>query len=171
MRNSPVGDALFMFKIIAMLLIAAQAVFGQPQKPEIVAEPIPLFEQSLERDYLAPVSGYAAGHRGIDFTVELDSELLSPINGIITFADKLVDRNVVTVTSDTGKKFSFEPACAIAGLGTKVSMGQVVARHCSPDSNYKYHCESCVHFSVRSQFGYLSPLYMLAKLTPSRLTA
>ena len=171
MRNSPVDDALFMFKIIALFLITAQAVFGQPQKPEIVAEPIPLFEQSLERDYLAPVSEYGAGHRGVDLKVELDSELLSPINGIITFADKLVDRNIVTVTSDAGKKFSFEPACAVGGLGAKVSMGQVVARHCSPDSNYKYHCESCVHFSVRSQFGYLSPLYMLGKLTPSRLTA
>lgn len=171
MRNSRAGHALFMLKLIALLLIATQAIFDHPSLPEIIAKPIPLFEQNLERDYLAPVSEYAAGHRGVDLRIDPGSELLSPVDGIITFEDEVVDRGVVTVSGDDGKKYSFEPACTEKLIGSSVQRGEVFAIHCTPSASYQYHCESCVHFSVRSEYGYLSPLYLLGKLRPSKLLA
>ena len=169
MRNSPADDALFMFKLIALFLIATQAMFDQPNLPEIIAKPIPLFEQNLERDYLAPVSEYAGGHRGVDLRIDSGSELLSPVDGIINFADEVVDRGVVTVSGHDGKKYSFEPACTEKSMGSSVKKGEAFANHCEPSASYQYHCESCVHFSVRSEYGYLSPLYLLGKLRLSKL--
>jgi hypothetical protein len=171
MRNSPFGDPRFMFKLIALFLSATSALLTPQTKPEIVAEPIPLFTTNLKRDYLAPVSEYAAGHRGVDLEVELGSEIYSPVSGFVSFNDKLVDRQVLTITSNGGRKYSFEPVCSGVSVGQKVAAGVAIGSHCEPDSTYEYHCETCIHFSVRTEYGYLSPLYVLGKLKPSVLTA
>jgi hypothetical protein len=160
-----------MLKFLALFLIAAQALFTQYPKPEIVAEPIPLFSTNLKRDYLAPVSEYAAGHRGIDLELVLDASIFSPVDGFVSFNDKIVDRPVVTITSESGRKYSFEPVCSHLTVGQKVNLGDEIGHHCEPDETYEYHCPSCVHYSARTEFGYLSPLYVLGKLKPSVLTA
>jgi hypothetical protein len=171
MRNSPFGEPRFMLKLIALFLVATSALLTPQTKPEIVAEPIPLFTTKLKRDYLAPVSEYAAGHRGVDLELELGSEIFSPVNGNVSFNDKLVDRQVLTITSDGGRKYSFEPVCSGLMVGQRVGIGDAICSHCEPDATYEYHCAGCIHYSVRTEFGYLSPLYVLGKLKPSVLTA
>lgn len=160
-----------MFKLIALFLVATSTLLTPQTKPEIVAEPIPLFTTNLKRGYLAPVSEYAAGHRGVDLELELGSEVFSPVNGNVSFNDKLVDRQVLTITSDDGRKYSFEPVCSVLTVGLRVVIGDAIGSHCEPDPTYEYHCANCVHYSVRTEFGYLSPLYVLGKLQPSVLTA
>jgi hypothetical protein len=171
MRNSPFGDPRFMFKLIALFLLATSSLLTPQTKPEIVAEPIPLFTTNLKRDYLAPVSEYAAGHRGVDLEVELGSEIYSPVSGFVSFNGKLVDRQVLTITSDGGRKYSFEPVCSGLSVGQKVVAGDAIGSHCEPDPTYESHCASCVHYSARTVYGYLSPLYLLGQLQPSFLTA
>lgn len=171
MRNSPFRNGSYMLKLIAIFLITFGGIFHHQVKPEIIAEPIPLFQEKIQQDYLAPASEYAAGHRGLDILVELGEQLLSPVEGQITFADKLVDRDVITVTAPDGKRYSFEPACPLKTLGATVTKGEPIATHCLASDSYKYHCDKCVHFSARSDFGYLSPLYLLGRLEPSVLSA
>jgi hypothetical protein len=120
-------------------------------------------------EYRAPETEYGPGHRGLDLTLEVNASIKAPTDGNISFADLVVDRTVVTIITKSGYLVSFEPACTNLKVGDTVRSGSEFARHCEPASDYRYHCESCVHFSVRSQFGYLSPEYFLAGLSASVL--
>jgi hypothetical protein len=160
-----------MFKLLALFMILISGVSAPLAKPEIIATPIPLFVNQIQNQYQAPVSEYAAGHRGIDFGLPIDNSIQAPVSGSIRFKGLVVDRDVVTIQSSDGKLFSFEPACTRLKVSETVNEGEPFASHCSPKSNYKYHCDSCVHYSVRTNFGYLSPMYFYGQLHPSRLRA
>ncbi len=120
-------------------------------------------------EYRAPETEYGPGHRGLDLTLETNASIKAPTDGTVSFADLVVDRPVVTIRTQSGYLVSFEPACTNLKVGDTVRSGSEFARHCEPASDYRYHCESCVHYSVRSQFGYLSPEYFLAGLSASVL--
>lgn len=119
--------------------------------------------------YLAPASKYGPGHRGVDLAQPVGSAIKAPLSGEIAFAGIVVDREVVTIRSNAGYLASFEPACTNHRVGQPVLIGAEFAWHCLPQESYEYHCESCVHFSVRSQYGYLSPDYFLEEMMPSVL--
>ena len=160
-----------MIKIFALFSILLGHMLSHTEIPEVWAEPIPFMEKSVKRDYRAPATQYSAGHRGIDFKLPLWEPIGSPIDGVITFAGKVIDREVVTVQTPAGYLASFEPACSKVAIGERVIRGQVIANHCPPSEQYQYHCESCVHFSARNSFGYLSPLFLMGKLEPSVLVS
>jgi hypothetical protein len=132
-------------------------------------EPFPSQDLRWEAEYVAPKTEYAAGHRGVDFRQELNSIINAPVDGEISFVGLVVDRPVVTVSGANGYLASFEPACSNLKVGDSVKVGSEFAWHCAPEPDYEYHCESCIHFSVRSVYGYLSPEYFLAGLKPSVL--
>jgi hypothetical protein len=158
-----------MIKFLALFILLVSNASNPLPAPEIWAEPVPLFSEKLQEQYLAPVSKYAAGHRGIDLRIPLGGAIFAPQSGEIAFADQVVNRNVVTLLTDSGKKITFEPACTDLRIGTRVNAGDQFAQHCKPDAFYDYHCESCIHYSVRTQFGYLSPMYFHGALKPSIL--
>jgi hypothetical protein len=79
----------------------------------------------------------------------------------------VVDRPVVTISTANGYLASFEPACTNLEVGDAAKAGSDFAWHCAPETEYEHHCESCIHFSVRSVYGYLSPEYFLGGLKPS----
>ena len=160
-----------MFKLLALFTVLISGISNPIAKPEIIATPIPFFEAQIQHQYVAPVSEYAAGHRGIDFVLPMNGSIQSPVSGTIHFKGLVVDRDVVTIQSRDGKLFSFEPACTQLEVGHKVLKGEFFATHCSPERSFRYHCESCVHYSVRTNFGYLSPMYFYGSLQPSRLSA
>ncbi len=126
-------------------------------------------DPSWGSDYVAPETQYGPGHRGVDLALEIGSKIKAPVAGRITFADLVVDRASVTIQAESGYLATFEPACTTLKLGDRVTVGSEFAWHCSPNIEYRYHCKSCVHFSVRSQFGYLSPDYFLTQMLPSQL--
>ena len=158
-----------MIKLILMLAVVFQALATPPQAPEIWAEPIPYLYENLEEDYLAPVTEYGTGHRGIDFHVEPGQSVTSPASGTVHFVGKVVNRNLITIKTDSGKLASFEPVCSSLKPGARVSQGQALGVRCSGDESYEAHCESCIHASARDNFGYLSPLHMMGQKSPSVL--
>jgi hypothetical protein len=95
---------------------------------------------------------------------------VAPFDGEVFFAGKVVNRKVITLISDTGLKASFEPVCAIHPKGSRVRMGQAIALLCVPESDYEMHCETCVHYSIRNEYGYLNPLLFYGMLRPAVLT-
>jgi hypothetical protein len=158
-----------MFRLLAIVLTLISLVGHEFRPPEIWAQPIPFFQ--VEHDFLAPVSPYAPGHRGLDFVLEGDQNLLAPTSGRITFSGPVVNRNIVTVTTSSGYLVSFEQICSSLQPGDLVQRGQKLGQFCSISEAYEPHCERCVHFSVRGERGYLNPELFLGSLLPSVLKA
>ena len=160
-----------MFKLIAAFTIVFSQIFTPNSTVDIWGELIPFMETEIRQDYLAPATEYSRGHRGIDVEVPMGESVFSPASGKVSFIGLVVDRNVLTITTNLGYLASFEPICSDLELGQTVQKGQEIGYHCEPKSEYQYHCESCVHESTRNPFGYLSPLYMMRKLEPSVLVS
>ncbi len=152
---------------IATILTSLLTLISIPQSAGDWQQPFSSEITRWESEYLAPESEYGPGHRGVDSVQELGSPIKAPVSGKIFFVGLVVDRNVVTIRSPSGYLASFEPACTDLKVGEGVLIGEQFAWHCSPQESYDYHCESCIHFSVRSKFGYLSPDFFLSEILPS----
>ena len=158
-----------MFKLIALLIIALEA-FTPRLKTEFWAEPTPFFSDNVQEQYLAPASKYGAGHRGVDFKLAPYGAINAPDSGTLAFKGRVVNRDVVTLRT-SGGLVSFEPACTEFEVGEQIQRGEPFATHCPAGSDYEYHCDNCVHFSLRDSFGYLSPIQLIEPLLPSVLLA
>lgn len=125
----------------------------------------------LVRPYLQPNSDYSSGHRGVDYEVELGQVIYSPTEAEVRFNQLLVDRPVLSLTTDSGDLLEFEPACGLYPVGTRVSSGQPIGKVCPAKANYRQHCSQvkCLHFSLRTERGYLSPMVRYGALAPSVL--
>ncbi|MFM5968330.1 MAG: M23 family metallopeptidase [Micrococcales bacterium] len=136
--------------------------------PALVA---PVRAPELVRSYLQPTSDYSAGHRGVDYRVSLGQEVLAPVSGTVWFAGKVVNRPVVTFRRNNGDLVSIEPVCASLTSNMTVVQGDVIGQVCDGDQSYRPHCEAmrCLHFSYRTADGYLSPIWVMGKLSPSVL--
>ena len=157
-----------MFKLFAIITLVLSAL-QPPKTPEVFATVVPNFAESIERDFVAQDSPYSRGHRGIDLLV--DSHIQSPVAGVVHFTGDVINRSVITIRSPKGLLLSFEPVCSELQKGEKVSIGQIIGSYCQGDEGYRAHCESCIHFSVRSQRGYLNPLLFYGLIRPSVLLA
>ena len=153
--------------LITLTFTLALTVLSSSQITRDWEQPFSNEVAQWESEYLAPESEYGPGHRGVDSVQELGSLVKAPVSGRISFAGLVVDRQIVTIRSSGGYLASIEPACTDRKVGDAVRIGEQFAWHCSPQESYEYHCESCVHFSVRSQFGYLSPDFFLTDMLPS----
>ena len=125
----------------------------------------------LIRNYIQPNSDYSAGHRGVDFAVSLDEIILAPSVGMVTYAGRLVNRPVLALSHEGGLKSEFEPACTTLKVGDEVLAGDPIGTVCPAEVNYAQHCPdvTCLHFSLRLDGKYLSPLALIGGLNPSRL--
>lgn len=130
------------------------------------AEPLPIINQ-----YRQPNSDYSAGHRGVDFLAPIGTVILAPADGEIWYSAHLVNRPVLSLRHDGELLSEFEPACSTLRRGEKVELGQAIGFVCSADVDYRQHCDECLHFSTRLNGEYLSPMYLLGLLNPSRLLA
>jgi hypothetical protein len=158
-----------MFRLLAIFSVLVSVLSQEFRPPEIWAKPIPFFQ--VEQQFLAPVSLYGPGHRGLDFVLEGDQNISAPTSGLITFSGPVVDRNIVTITTDSGYLLSFEQICSSLLPGDFVQGGEKLGQFCSIGEGYESHCERCVHFSVRGNRGYLNPELFLGSLLPSVLKA
>ena len=144
-------------RILALLAALALPVWSWPVAPP----------HSIVRPYLAPASDYGAGHRGIDIAAP-DPRVRAPAEGTVHFAGVVVDRPVLSITHSGGLISSYEPVTTTLRAGDPVARGQVVGE-VQPG-----HCSSpCVHFGVRLDGEYVSPLLLLggvprAVLLPTR---
>lgn len=113
--------------------------------------------RTVLRPFEAPATPYSAGHRGIDLAAIPGTTILAPAAGIVYFAGRVVDRDVITIEHEGGFLASFEPVLSELAAGDTVTAGQVIGTvdrggHCA---------NSCLHFGVRLDGEYLSPLMML----------
>lgn len=125
----------------------------------------------LVRPYLQPNSDYSAGHRGVDYEVSDGQVIFSPVDAEIHFDQLLVDRPVLSLKTIAGDLLEFEPACGSFPVGSKVKAGDAIGFVCPANPEYRQHCSEvqCLHFSLRTARGYLSPMVRYGALAPSVL--
>ena len=107
--------------------------------------------------YVAPLSRYSAGHRGIDLAADTTDRVFAPEGGVVSFAGTVVDRGVISLAIDGDYIASIEPVTPLVATGERVVRGQLIAEvsaggHCDHD---------CIHFGVRLHGNYVSPLVLL----------
>ena len=160
----------------ALVLLTFSCLFClQPSQSsgeeQVIALPIQgMSPEDTLNQYLAPMTEYGSGHRGIDLAALVGDEVLSPATGEISFIGKVGYRNVISVRFGNSFTASIEPVCSELLEGTLVTLGSPVGFICEPDPEYIWHCsEICIHFGTRSEQGYFSPLALMNELAPSRL--
>jgi len=130
----------------------------------------PLTKPRLIRAFLQPSEDWSAGHRGVDYLVGKEEAVFSAHSGVVSFAGLVVNRSIVSIRHENGLITSVEPVCPTVSPGQVVTTGELIGITCFQD-DYASHCglDPCLHFSMRSDNGYLSPLVKLGGLSPSRL--
>lgn len=122
---------------------------------------------SVVRPYVAPETTYTSGHRGVDLAGGGPS-VAAPADGVVRYSGFVVDRPLLSIEHEGGVLTSYEPVETSLRAGDTVRRGDVIGTavpgHCS---------ETCVHFGVRVQGEYRSPLPWLtgmerAVLLPTR---
>jgi hypothetical protein len=126
--------------------------------------------QDVLNQYLAPMTEYGQGHRGLDLPTLIGDQVLSPATGQISFVGKVGYRNLISIQFGNSFTASIEPVCSDLVEGMRINLGDPIGLVCEPDLEYIWHCpETCLHFGTRSEAGYFSPLAIIGGLTPSRL--
>ena len=164
-RTAPIVAVTFM-----LALVPGLRAHASPQHTELLQPPVA--NPQLVRSYVQPTSDYSAGHRGVDYRVALGEQLLAPTTGRVWFAGKVVNREIISIKSDaSGALLELEPACASVEAGQIVTIGSAIGQACDADSSYRQHCQAmrCLHFSYRIAEGYLSPIWVMGQLAPSRI--
>lgn len=131
----------------------------------------PVVGSSLVNSYRQSETEYSSGHRGVDYGVELGQGVFAPSDGQVHFVGKVVNRQLISLAHNQNLMSSFEPVCSTLLEGERVSQGDLIGEVCEADESYKPHCEQmfCLHFSIRRNGEYLSPLFFTGELSPSRL--
>ena len=113
----------------------------------------------IARPFVAPATPYSSGHRGIDIRAP-SPDVFAPADGVVSFAGMVAGRPVLSIRHPGGLVSSFEPVSAAVPAGTVVSRGQLVG------TLLPGHCAStlCVHFGVRLDGEYVSPLNYLGSI-------
>jgi len=133
----------------------------------------------VSRPFIAPATTYAAGHRGIDIRVDgvaglsagaaLGADVSAPADGVVHFVGTVVDRPVLSLRHAGGLVSSFEPVESHLVAGQRVSAGDLVGT-VRVGTATPAHCPTpCLHFGVRLNGDYVSPLNFLGGITRSVL--
>lgn len=136
---------------------AAMTTPSTAPEPGGVAWRPPVDDPVLERPFAAPLSRWGAGHRGVDLAVRPGTPVRTPATGTVTFAGRVVDRDLVTITHADGLRSSLEPVAVAVSVGDVLAAGAVVG-----DTSTGGHCgDRCLHWGVRRGDTYVDPLTLL----------
>jgi murein DD-endopeptidase MepM/ murein hydrolase activator NlpD len=160
--------------LLQLASFLALALSWQLPTPSLGAEgqfSTPLVGSEIVREYRQSETPYSAGHRGIDYEATLGQAVFAPANGRVHFVGNVVNRQLISLDHGGRLLSAFEPVCSQLTEGETVVSGQLIGEVCEGQASYEPHCEpkTCLHFSVRKNGEYLSPLWFTGELTASRL--
>jgi murein DD-endopeptidase MepM/ murein hydrolase activator NlpD len=131
------------------------------------------------RNFEKPPKPWQRGHRGVDLAIPsgnagpgaVGTPILSPGDGVVSFAGTVVDRGVLSIDHGGGRVSSFEPVSTDLRKGQRVEEGDVVAALAvTAAATGPWHCASpCVHWGVRVDGEYVDPLSFVMDRRPSVL--
>jgi len=143
--------------LTGMLTISAPLVYQLPVPGAVV------------RPFIAPVSDYGAGHRGVDLATTGGSLVRSAGPGTVSFAGYVAGRGLVVVIHPDGVSTEYEPLQPSVRAGEAVSGGTALG--VVPVSGVHGACMpgGCLHWGARRAGAYFDPLTLLRPLGPVRL--
>jgi murein DD-endopeptidase MepM/ murein hydrolase activator NlpD len=156
---------------VTAALLPGVSVSGRPHSSTLLPPPArwdwPGEEpRVILRSFIAPAHRYGAGHRGVD--IATTGEVRAPADGVVHFTGTVVDRPVLSLAHAGGFLSSFEPVTTTLRTGDAVVRGQVVGE--VDTTSTTAHCRApCVHFGVRLDGEYLSPLILVGAVPRSVL--
>lgn len=110
--------------------------------------------------FQAPAHLYGPGHRGLDLAVAPDAAITAPAPGVVAFAGRVVDRDLVTIDHGDGLVTTLEPVIPAVEPGDAVGTGSVVG---APGRG-GHAAAGTVHFGVRDRGVYINPLLLLGEV-------
>lgn len=122
---------------------------------------LPTSQKLPSRNFEPPAQNWLAGHRGIDFKVQLDQKVLSAGAGTVIFADQLAGKGVVVISHGLIRT-TYEPVTALVEVGQQVQAGQVIGQisfgvsHCATEEKVW-----CLHWGAIRNGKYLNPLLLV----------
>lgn len=125
-----------------------------------LAEPV-----TVAAGFAPPPHPYGAGHRGVDLAGQPGDTVHSADDGLVSFAGRINDRGVVTVTHG-GLRTTYEPLTVLVQAGQRVHAGDPLGtlsaghRGCSP---------ACLHWGLLRGEDYLDPRGLLRRVPPRLL--
>jgi murein DD-endopeptidase MepM/ murein hydrolase activator NlpD len=133
-----------------------------------LASRVPPVDGARVRPFEQPAHDYAPGHRGVDLAAGPGQVVVSPADGVVTFAGPVAGRGVVVVAHAGATLTSLEPASTQVAVGERVRRGQPVA--VVADTPVHAGCASaCLHWGVRVDGRYVDPWWWLGRHGPVRL--
>ena len=76
------------------------------------------------RAFVAPLSAYGPGHRGVDLAASVGDPVAAGAAGVVTFAGRVAGRGVITVNDGSGVDTTYEPVTASVARGDRVRARQ-----------------------------------------------
>lgn len=115
----------------------------------------PVLDPRIEREFEKPAKRWLSGHRGIDLTTQAGTVIVAPQAGIIRFAGKVAEKDVVSMRHSNGVISTFEPATTTLTVGAAVTQGQFIGTVGGASD----HCTGqCLHWGLkRGEDDYLDP--------------
>jgi murein DD-endopeptidase MepM/ murein hydrolase activator NlpD len=113
-----------------------------------------------------PDTPWGPGHRGIDLIAAIGQTVLSPGDGVVTFAGPVVDRGVISIRHTSGFVSSLEPVAPAVEVGAVVEAGETIGSV----TGERGHClQTCLHWGVREDGRYINPLDVVEGFGPVKL--
>ena len=164
-------DRFAVLQLGSFLAVALAWQIPTPSYGDLLQISAPVVGASVVQHFRQSVTPYSAGHRGVDYEVSLAQGVFAPADGTVHFVGKVVNRQLISLAHDQQLLSSFEPVCSTLTADEPVIKGQLIGEVCEGDKTYQPHCQNkiCLHFSIRKNGEYLSPLWFTKELTHSRL--
>jgi pimeloyl-ACP methyl ester carboxylesterase len=133
--------------VVTLILCLCPAASAQ----EIVLAP-PV-DGGIARGFDQPDSRWGPGHRGIDYSVALDSEVRAAADGTVVFAGSVAGRLAVTIDHGSGLETTYSELGAVnVAVGRLVSEGEWIGRTARSHSGIEG-----MHFGVKLHGSYVDP--------------
>lgn len=113
----------------------------------------------IVRHFVPPPTPYSAGHRGIDFSAPVGTNVVAAADGVVAFAGQVGGQLFVSIDHPGGLRSTYSYLSAIVTVrGATVTQAQLIARsglgHVGQDPPH-------LHFGIRRGDAYLDPEPML----------
>ena len=163
------GLAIVLCLVALLVLPAGSAATGAT--PAATPDPAPWRwpmgpDPVVAHGFEAPATRYSAGHRGIDIVARAGAAVSSPAGGTVHFSGVVGGRPVLSLDHPGGVLSSFEPVDSDLSAGDRVARGDPLGFVSGPSAS---HCTDCLHFGVRVDGEYVSPLRFLGGVGPAVL--
>lgn len=111
------------------------------------------------RPFHAPTTPYGPGHRGVDLAATPGTPVLAAGDGVVMFAGRVVDREVIAIDHDAGLRTAYEPVVPSVAAGARVRRGEQIGVLAPGHPGCP--AEACLHWSLRRDGRYLEPLWLI----------